>query len=263
MGRSNRTRSVLDSVNVAGIMGAHLSAAEFDYLIVQHGNSGEFRRAQACPCVRLETRTADVSCSACKGLGRYYPDEMREPLIVLDVQRNETRRLAAAGQLPSGTISLTFPSEIVPGFGDLWLPDEEEHVVTETLWSQGTMRATDDALRIDRVGQDQIKPSLLPRKERLLYPSICCVENVAYKAESGDILTASEHQYHIDTDGRWTWRAGCGPSPGRAWTVRYRAPAAYMVHTSSPVYRSEADERMPHKCNAQALNRISAEDLRQ
>lgn len=253
----------MDAVNVASLMGTHLSAGEFDLLIVQHGSSGQFQRAMPCPCVRLETRMPDVSCKTCRGLGRYYPEDMREPMIALDVNRSETRRLAALGHLPSGTIQLTFPTGIIPSFGDLWLPDEEEHVVTETLWLHGSMQATERALRPDRVGQDQTKPSLQPRRERLLYASICCVESVAYKGRDGKVKIANEQDYHIDAEGRWTWRDGRGPAPGSAWTVRYRAPATYAIHTSEPVYRTEADERMPHKCQAQALYRLSHEDLNQ
>ena len=80
MGRSARTRGVFDRLNLADLPGMHLSAAEFDSLIVQHGNSGELRRCLNCPCVRIDTRTADVGCKFCHGLGWLYPEELREPL---------------------------------------------------------------------------------------------------------------------------------------------------------------------------------------
>lgn len=260
MGRADRSRGVLDSVNVAQMAGLHLSAAELDLAIVTHGSSGELRRHVHCPCLRIDTRSAAIDCEHCRGTGRLYPPAMRQPLIVLDLQRNATLKLVAAGRVPSGTVQLTFPSGVVPGDGDMWLPDEEVHVVEEVLYREGSSRVTDAILRDRRISPDQVKPALGARRERLLYPTPCCVEHVAYVDDEGKLIQANGAEYHVDGEGYWTWRVG-GPSPGRAWSVRYRAPAAYLVHTSAPVYRVEADEPMPHRVIAQRLDRLSHQDL--
>lgn len=260
---SKHRRHLFDRFNVAELAGLGFSAAEFDRLIITEGNSGELRRAVLCPCVRIDTNTADVSCKSCRGLGRTYPEHLREPMCVLDVERNKTRKLIAAGHLVQGTVQITFPTGYVPGWGDMYLPDGEEHVVTEVLFLQGTVRVFDTQLRIHRVHPDQVKPALLPRQERLLYPTICCMEDVAYKDELGELVHANPHEYHVDNDGRWTWRSGFGPEPGKAWTVRYRAPAVYVVHTAEPIHRSAAGEPMPQRVTMQALQTIAHEDLRQ
>lgn len=258
---TERSRGLLDSLNLAELPGLmHLSPEEFDTAIALHGSSGELRRAMPCPCVRIDTRTPKISCRHCKGIGQLYPAHLREPMMVLDLQRRSTAKLIAAGKVPVGTIQLTFPAGYVPGFGDMFLPDEEEHVVTQTLFRDGTVRATDAHLRLDRVSPDQVKPSLRPRFERLLYDNVCCIEAVAFEDDDGDMVFSNPSEYHVDKDGRWTWRKDCGPASGRAWVVRYRAPAAYLVHTSVPVYRTEADQAMPHLVTAQALYRLTHED---
>jgi hypothetical protein len=259
---SNRTRGVLDGVNAAELPGVHLSAAEFDILIVSEGTSGELRRAVICPCVRIDIRTPDVSCSVCHGMGRTYPASMREPLIWLDSERSTTTKLASIGQIPDGTIRVTFPSGVVPAFGDMLLPDGEIHVVTETLFRDGSRRTHDVDLRPYRPSADQVKPAQNPRAERLLYHDPCCIEFVAYRRD-GQLCEANSSEYTIDADGRWTWRGDAGPEIGHAWTVRYRAPAIYLVHTSAPRYRSSADARMPHLVTARRLDIVSSEDLRQ
>lgn len=259
--RASRSRGLLDTANLADMLGVHMSALELDTMIVLHGNSGEFRRCMICPCVRRDIPNGDVGCPDCHGLGRQYPIHLREPLYVLDVQRSATAKLMAAGKLAQGTIQITFPSGVIPAFGDMWLPDQEEHVVTEVLFLDGSRRTVDADLRPFRVSSDSIKQADVGRKERLLYPNPCCIEDVAYKADDGTTLHATPMQYHVDGDGRWTWRIG-GPAPGEAWVVRYRAPATYVIGTADPMYRSEADQRMPHRVTAQRLDVASHEDLR-
>lgn len=257
-----RSRGLMDVVNAADFAGVHLSSSELDLLIVSEGTSGEFRRAMLCPCARIDLRTPDVSCPHCHGLGRTYPMSAREPLIWLDSKRTTTTKLAAMGQIPDGTIQVTFPSAVVPGFGDMMLPDDEIHVVTEILFRDGSRRTHDAELRPFRASPDQVKPAQNPRGERLLYPDACCVELVTYR-RGLELIEALPSAYHIDADGRWTWRTEQGPEPGHAWTVRYRAPAVYVVHTSAPRFRTSGDVRMPSLVTAKRLDVVSSEDLRQ
>ena len=73
---------------------------------------------------------------------------------------------------------------------------------------------------------------------------------------------AQASEYHVDTDGRWDWHGDAGPAPGDAWSVRYRAPAVYVVFTSAPRFRTEADQPMPQLVTVKRLDKVSHEDLR-
>jgi hypothetical protein len=152
---------------------------------------------------------------------------------------------------------------MIPAMGDMVLPCGDVHVVQETLFRDGSRRVTDSLLRDARRAPDHLPAPQRPRLERLLYPGVTCVEMVSYLNEAGDLVLATESQYALDSDSRWTWRDGFGPAPGAAWTVRYRAPAAYVVYTSAPMFRHEGGgSPMPYRVQAQRLDRASAEDLR-
>jgi hypothetical protein len=58
------------------------------------------------------------------------------------------------------------------------------------------------------------------------------------------------------------WRDGRGPAPGKAYAVRYRAPAAYMVRPAEPILRVEYEAGLPYRCEAQRLDRWGEGDLR-
>ena len=76
------------------------------------------------------------------------------------------------------------------------------------------------------------------------------------------VSTTTRAAADVDNDGRWTWKGSAGPAPGEAWVVRYRAPAVYVVFTSLPRFRSEADEPMPQLVTLKRLDKVSHEDLR-
>lgn len=241
----------------------HLSPLEFDALLRAHGSPVEYRPAIACPCVRIDTRMPAGTCPTCKGLGRVYPEALRKQVTVLDTQRSATLRLERAGLAAQGTIQLTFPVGVIPALGDMVLPCGDVHIVQETLFRDGTRRVTDAMIRDARRAPDHLPVAQRERTERLLYPGISCIELASYINADGAFVMATEAQYTIDADSRWTWKEGFGPAPGAAWTVRYRAPAAYVVYTSSPMFRHEGGGGpMPYRVQAQRLDKVSAEDLR-
>lgn len=255
---------ILEGVNVADLPTLRMTAAEFDLLIADQGSSGELRRSLPCPCARIDTKTPAGDCPRCHGTGRTYPKTLREPMMWLDQQRQATMKLAAVGAIPDGTIHLTFPSGYVPGFGDMVLPDDEAHVVVELLFRDSTRRVFDRDLSVYRDSTDQRKMPQTERLERLLYPVPCCIEFVGIEDEATrELVEVSPHDYTIDRDGRWTWHKGCGPESGKAWAVRYRAPAIYVVHTSAPRFREVGNQRMPHLVTAKRLDVFAAEELRQ
>lgn len=254
-------RGLLDTTNVAAVgTPLHLSAAEYDLEIAVHGTSGELRRGMPCPCARIDTRAPAIDCTACRGFGVTYPEALREPMIWLDSQRSATFKRSAAGELRQGTIQVTFPSRVIPTARDMIRPDGERHVVEELLWVQGSNRVTDASLR-PRPSVDQVPAARGLRKERLLYaPCECEIEHVIYRRD-GELVAARPSHYQVDADGRWTWHAGFGPQPGEAWSVRYLAPAAYVITDTMPAFRSEADEPMPHRATAVRFDRVKPDDL--
>lgn len=258
-----RTQGAIPNVNVAELPGIHLDPLEFDLLLTEFGNSGEYRRAALCPCVRPDTGTPALECPDCHGHRYVYPMHLREPMIFLDTQRNATFKQAAAGTLAEGTVHLTFPTRVLPATGDMILPDGEEHVVSERFVRDGTRRVTDAMLRPLRTYTvDQVPVAPVERVERLLYGKPCCVEVAAWKDADGNNVYGSELDYHIDEDGRWLWHRTRGPAVGTTWTVRYRAPACYVINLAGAQYRSEADQGMPRPVSAQRLDKLAHQDLR-
>jgi hypothetical protein len=256
-----RTSGLFDQVNLADLGGiVHLRPEEYDRLIEAHGNSCEYRRAMLCPCRRIDAGTPALGCKHCRGLGYLYPPSMRMPMILLDVSRSGNLKLVAAGLVAQGQISLTFPRGFLPGRGDIVLPDGDLHLVQEQLWRGGTRRVPREALREDRE-PGAVPLVQRPRLERLLYPCEVQIEAVYYIAGE-NLHCARPSEYTLTDDNRWTWREGFGPEEGEAWSIRYRAPAAYMVENASPVFRHEADEGCPYRVEAKRLDRLGPDDLR-
>lgn len=260
------TRAGFDA-NVAdfGEGAVHLKVEEYASLILQHGNGAEYRRSILCPCARIESGLPAIGCKVCRGMGRAYPKEMRCPTMVLDSQRSSNMKWAAVGLMTQGMVTLSFPPSFVPGIGDIVLPEGDVHVVQETLWRDGSRRVDVDMYRDQRAvgvpGSDQ--PLIQrPGRDRLLYPETECIEQVAYLRKDGSLALPEDLEYKIEPDGTWRWLGSFGPEPGKAFTIRYRAPAAYMIHATGPLFRHENDSTMPYKVVAQRLDRLSADDLR-
>lgn len=251
--------------NVNAFGSLHLSVQEFNEALLAHGSACEHRQAILCPCVRIETSQPDISCSHCRGVGYLYPVSMRQPLIVLDTQRNATMKWAQAGLMQDGTVMMTFPCGIIPGRGDLILPDNDVHVIQEHLFREGSRRVDDSMLRDERtrVIKEQRKRPLGSRNEKLIYPTDVCVE-AAFYIDADDVLvplTEGMH-YKLGPSNTWLWLDDWGPPPGKATSVRYQAPAAYMVEGSSPRLRQESTESMPYAVTLKRLDRVSPDDLR-
>jgi hypothetical protein len=259
------TPAFMAGTDVNAFASLHLSVQELNEALLTHGSAAEWRRGVLCPCARIETGVAAVSCKQCRGVGFLYPASMREPLIVLDTSRSSTLKWAQAGLMAEGTVMFTFPCGALPGNGDLVLPDNDVHIVQEHLWRDRTLRVRDSQLREDRdrMIAAQRKRPLRGRTERLLYPTDVCVE-VAYYLDAQDELVLAQEgiHYKLGPENTWEWLDSWGPPSGQAVSVRYRAPAAYMVEGSVPRLRSENSEAMPYVVTAKRLDRISADDLR-
>lgn len=252
----------------------HIDPLELASAIIDHGVGAEWRRAIVCPCVRPDTRTPRLDCKTCRGIGWAYPEPMRCSTLILATNRTASSRYGEPGVMVDGDMRVTLPPGHVPGLGDMFLPDNEAHVVQQRFFRNATMRssgAANEAILRAHHGLDAVPMAQVGRVERLLYPSTECIEQVTYMqpdlsegAEPDDevLVLAHEREYHVDTDGGFRWHAGYGPGPGRAWTVRYRAPAAYVVMTSGPVLRQDGDTPLPWMATLKRLDRLAQEDMR-
>lgn len=239
----------------------HINPREIEDLILIHGSSGELRRGQVCPCARLETGQANANCPVCHGIGHVYPVPKREPLVFLDHSRTTSAKHQGPGYLSDGTIAVTVPGRVIPAKYDLILPDDDVAVVHETFHRdvQQVARQT----LADRAIVDQRPIRLRPRAARLLYPTVTEIEALYWL--QGDRLAEARpgSDYRLAADGLIEWLDGAGPGPGEGFTVRYRAPAAYLVHAAVPLFRHEADRGAPYSVQATRIDKVQRDaDLR-
>ena len=255
-----RSRGIFDDVNVIfreGV-GIRLNPAEFDELILQHGNEGEFRKHVACPCRRDGRSAPRIDCADCYGSGRLYPPELRVRTMAYDHSRTQRQQALHAGLIPDGSVQITFLTALEPAMGDQWYPDHEEHTIEEMFQREGGAATTPTVVGLwDSLDSQPYVPPTGP--PRLRYERPCCFEAVAYRdPDTERVVLAQPYQYHVDEDRVWHWRSG-GPRAGDYWTTRYRAPAAYQIHLEQPRYRSEAGRRLPYAVTALRLDRLSVD----
>jgi len=232
----------------------HVDPAELDDLIEQHGQSAELRRGIKCPCLRLETGLPAIGCPSCFGRGYLHPQKHREPIVVLLQNRSNKREDQAAGQLIHGDAQATFPRPIIAAPGDMILPDNETHIVQEVIYRAHQQLSGSDIRFRDSIGDYRV-PEQSPTPDRLKYPRVSEVEAVFYEqAGTRAILEAVEGVEYTRTGQRIEWREGCGPSPARGYTVRYRAPAAYVVEYDPGMFRAEAGTAYPYRCSVSRLD---------
>jgi hypothetical protein len=270
MGR--RTRSLLGSAaDLSSFAAFHFNPAEIDGLIRVHGSDAEYRKGSVCPCSRIETGMGAVGCDVCRGLSWVYPQKRRGWCRFLDSSRTASAKWEPSGFVTSGTLSVTFPSGLVPAAGDMLLPCGEIHVVHEQFHrgvqqvNQGELRA-----RARADGNNAVPRRLTARVERLLYDnvvleSIYWIEIINGKdelvegRENVDFRLVSEGA-HKGT--RIDWVGARGPGQGKGYSVRYQAPAAYLVKQSVPVFRRENNTELPWKAVLGKLSDLAESDLR-
>jgi len=256
----------------------HVDADELDDLVHDHGQGAEWRPAVRCPCARLETRLASSACKACRGLGYYYPANKREPIIVLLSSRQPKREDLAAGRVVRGDVQATFPVGIRPAPGDMVLPDEETHTVSEVIYrrhQQIRPAGFDDrrvlpAATLPAVTSRKDVPELQPVQaepdgDRLIYGDGVVIESIWYFPRGRNHSEPVEARAGSDYDlvgNEIRWRPGQGPEPGEGYTVRYQAPAAYIVEYDPALYRQEAGTRYPFRCAMHRLDKWGERDLR-
>lgn len=244
-----------------GQMPFHFDPLAFDREIVAHGTYGQIHHAQVCPCARVETSAPRAGCPSCKGIGWLYPETMRCQTWMMLAGRDGRRTSTAAGAIGDGRVIATAHSSAKPGRGDVWYPCGEEHVVHQQL-RRASQQVNQADLRAALLGQRRTNNDTVqaPRIERVLYPN-ARVESCFYELDEGG---ATEAVLDVDfriVDQAITW-IGRQPSPGVGYTLRYTAPAAYMIADVRPQARMEAGQNMPWRVELERLDKMQANDLR-
>ena len=116
-------------------------------------------------------------------------------------------------------------------------------------------------VRDRQTAPDQLAPLVHPTTERLLYPDVIKVETLYWLDEHGQLKLGQAGRDYTRSGQVITFRPDHGPAPGRAFSVRYQAPAAYVVSPGEPVFRT-GEVGFPYRCDAQRLDRWGSPDLR-
>lgn len=253
---------LLPDASVFNFESLHLNPVEYDSAILVHGSSGEYRKGMLCPCARIETGQGALGCKACRGLGRIHPVELREPMIFLDSSRSAQAKYTGAGLLVEGQLQVSFPLGVIPARGDLLLPDNEVAVIHETLF-RAVQQYDGRKLRaeLDQPGQ-RPNPTRV-RRAQLLYDNLEpeAIQEVSYIAPNGLAVLARRSDWKL-SGARLEWLGKASPGAGEGFSVRYCAPAAYMVEAMWPVFRREADAVMPWRANLTRIDKLQENDLR-
>lgn len=252
-------------------VGLHFNPDEWDKLIEQHGTCSRVRRAVACPCLRADTRTPAMGCQVCRGMGWAYPDSLELHIEVLLSGRTGEVQLQPVGAVTHGGVASTWKTQVradvplVPARGDQVLPEGEQHTVQE-LVIRGGMADLSDRYSLSN-GPEAPPPPLPPDPDRLLYPGEVVIEWAGYRDPvTGGLVELVEGEDFeirvVDDQGFVAWLGDRGPAVGTGASFRYRAPAAYIVHTAVPAVRVEAGARLPYKAQLARLDRWADTDLR-
>lgn len=215
-------------------------------LIEERGLLVEWRRGVPCPCARPDTRAPREGCPHCKGLGRYYPADQRARSTVLMTSRRPDGKPWAVGDLVTGAVSFTFPepgdgSGTIPRDGDLIFPIREDGSAFERHdVAQLMVRAQNQVERANlddwvTIGNPAI-PKQTPQPEMLRYQSGIELEWLGWEIREGAVTRIAEGREGVDFDlvgNEIRWKDGRGPEAGYSYSVRYTAPAAYMVLSST------------------------------
>lgn len=244
----------------------HQNPAELNDLVEVHGTGCELRRSVQCPCVRIETGTPRVRCKQCRGLGWVYPEHRREAMIVLVLSRQPQAKDRPAGWFDDGTIVGIFPNGYVPARGDIVLPDQDVVIVQQVL-RRGVREIDCAAVMAREQVFDARTPAVQSQDDTLLYSEGIEIEDVywiRYQDTDDEQLVRGflDVDWRLAPGGVIVWLGDHKPPAGAGYSVRYRAPAAYLVMSSAPVLRSEGGIPFPWKATMGRLDKLSKDDLR-
>ena len=240
----------------------HLDPREFDLAIVQHGKKGEYRRSLVCPCQRIETGWSRSTCTSCRGLGRMYPEDMRCQEWVMPSKPDGSGSFTPAGLVYDVGKAAMMRSTSNPAVGDMWLPCGEVHTVQQLVrFNVQQVPVNDLRRRITTQSHTDVPRIPTPATGRLLYPEVRQIDACAY--DVGDEVRMARQGVDFRLDGATIeWIGAAGPPPGGAATVRYQAPAAYLVGLTVAAWGTEGGQRMPWRVRLDRLDTLADADLR-
>jgi len=231
----------------------HIDPQELSDLIAAYGIGVVYKPGIRCPCVRAETAQPRAGCLVCRGLGWAHPEELQQHLPVLLVNRSPHRQVLPIGEWVSDQAWATFPLPVLPGRGDLIAPEGETHIVQQTL-VRAELMASNREIQRRAVAPGQRPPRAVPLSEELLYsrPEV----EALYWLRNGALRRGREGA-DFKIRGRFVeWEPGIGPRPGESYSIRYQAPAEYMVAQSAePIYRSDGGDPYPMRVQVMRLDR--------
>lgn len=247
--------------NVTDFPALELSVEELDDLIVQRGVGALYSKGFRCPCLRPETLQPRAGCDFCKGLGWAYPADQEEPVVAAIFNRQARKLTAQAqGDIASDSAVILLPSEFHAAEGDRIRPDGQLHTVQQLI------RRQIQAIHPATVNQassfvGEAYPVSPPVEDPLLYPDVekRNIEAILYR-----VMIDGEWKLRQAGVGSWDlirgrifWRSGDGPVAGEIYTVRYRAPAVYVLFPFEEAARGEGGVFLPVRYEGKRLDRLS------
>lgn len=240
----------------------HLDPREFDLAIVQHGQKGEYRRSLVCPCQRVETGWSRSTCTSCRGLGRMYPEGQRCIEYMLPAKPDGSGSFTSASLIYDITEAGMMRSTANPAIGDMWLPCGEVHTVQQLVrFNVQPVPVNDLRRRIVTQSHSDVPRIPSPASGRLLYPSVTLIDACAYQDADGKVRMAEQDVEFRLNGVSIEWIGAAGPPPGGAATVRYQAPATYLIGMATPKWGTEGGQRMPWEVRFDRLDRRADADL--
>jgi len=244
-----------------------------DRFIAERGVFFEWRRGITCPCARVETHEPRGTCLVCKGIGTAYPPRRVERTVAMMTSRAPTTEERAAGVVITGRVTMSFPTEApIPRLNDLVFPQEildpcitpetataedwtpfELHVVEEQLTrAYQPVGAITANATIDAPYQAPPVPPVAP--EVLRYDDPVSIDEIVWIEGDQLVMGRGGYRIHTDEKGRTAirWAPQAGPAAGQVYTVRYTAPAAYVIIESQ--FRGTGNKRLPRKIDAIRLD---------
>lgn len=250
----------------------------YNRLIERRGVYGELRRSIICPCVRVETGAPRTECPSCNGLGRFYPhtDDARLSVCALLTNRKPSGSDREPGHMVDVEARISFPVPLIPGRGDMFIPTPDDqgngsgevHIVDETFYSGARV---DGAAAVAEIAARDGLTDLTPvatqtRTYTLRYPAdvpgcALSIERLAWWSGTEAVIGKDGIDYVLDGN-TIRFFVGRGPSAGGdTVSVRYRAPAAYVVEHNPAFFRASAGRTLPFSAGVKRLDKVGVRDL--
>lgn len=242
--------------------GLNLTRGPFEALLARDGIPCEVRRGAPCPCAAGTSKVPESGCPGCSGLGYTYPPGLRTRLSILITGRNKQATGRGAGPVGVGTCSATFPGGTQPRIGDQIWPEGELVEVEQLVVFRVEHKPAERAQRI--AIQSFTAPPAENRVRRpglLLYPGIGELIWAGYLGDTGTVEITPSSIGLFPLGNSTQVRLPSDLQHLTAISVRYQAPAVYMVSRAHPTRRLSApDPLLPSRVDLIGLDRWGLEE---